>query len=254
VPGPAILTPALVVGLVRFGETSRVVRLATEALGLQVAMAKGVTRRRSPFVALQLLAEGTAHLIPGRGEMATLTGFDATDAHVGLARTLTAFHAASVLAEVAARALPSDHQPELYQALRRGVRLIEAAPAAAADVAGLAAIWRFVVALGLAPSLARCARDGGPLGAGPTTFSVEDGGLLCDRCAAGGGGAILNGTDRAALAFLVTGDGEPPDLDRRHVAAHRRLLGRWITRHLDNSRMSALDQWIRGDDSPTEPT
>ncbi|MCA9723589.1 MAG: recombination protein O N-terminal domain-containing protein, partial [Gemmatimonadetes bacterium] len=39
--GSPTLTPAIVVGVVRYGETSRIVRLATRELGLQSAIAKG---------------------------------------------------------------------------------------------------------------------------------------------------------------------------------------------------------------------
>lgn len=248
--GPPTLTPAIVVGAVRYGESSRIVRLATRDLGLQSAIAKGVSRPRSRFGALQLLGEGTAHLIAGRGELSTLTAFDVSDSHAGLARSLTAFRAASALAEVAGRALPPATQPELYDVLRDGVRLIEAAPAAAAEIAGLAALWRFVAALGHAPVLARCARDGRPIGPDEgAAFSIEDGGVLCRACASGGGATRLGVEDRAALAFLLAGSGEPPDLDARHARAHRRLLGRWIVRHLTDGPSPAVEHWVRGDDS-----
>jgi DNA repair protein RecO (recombination protein O) len=250
VPGLATLTPAIVVGSVRYGETSRIVRLATRDVGLQSAIAKGVSRPKSRFGALQLLSEGTAHLIEGRGDLATLVAFDASDLHAGLARTMTAFRAASALAEVAARAVPAATHPELYDALRLGVRLIEAAPEAASEIAGLAGLWRFVDALGHAPERSRCARDGRPLVAGGGgALSIDDGGLLCPTCASGGGASRLEGEDLAALGFLLDGTDDPPDLDARHARAHRRLLGRWVARHLTDGPSPAVEQWVRGDDS-----
>ena len=249
--GSPTLTPAIVVGVVRYGETSRIVRLATRELGLQSAIAKGVARPRSRFVGLQLLSEGTAHLLQGRGELATLTAFDPLDLHTPLASRLIAFRAASALAAVAGRAIPPAHHPEVHDALRHGIRLIEAAPEPAAEIAGLAALWRFVAALGHAPVLDRCVRDGRPVdAAGGAAFAIEEGGVLCATCASGGGATRLAHEDLQALAFLLAGDAPPPDLDARYARAHRRLLGRWLTRHVTDGPLPAVEGWVRGDDSP----
>ncbi|HRP07940.1 MAG TPA: DNA repair protein RecO C-terminal domain-containing protein [Gemmatimonadales bacterium] len=103
-----------------------------------------------------------------------------------------------------------------------------------------------VTALGVAPSLEVCARDGSEVGAGRVAFSVEDGGVLCARCAAGHPPIRLEEEDRAALEFFVAGLGSPPPLDTRHAAAHRRLLLRWVSRHLGEVQLPALTLWQRG--------
>lgn len=247
-PGPAVQTSAVVVGSLRYGETSRIIRLATRELGLVAAIAKGAARPRSPFPGLQLLAAGTAHLIAGRGELATLTQFDLTVAHLGVASTMSGFRAASTLAELAARAFPATPQEDAYDALIWGLGLLDASPPAAIEVVGLSATWRLVAALGSTPTLDFCARDGKPLETGPARFSIEDGGVLCATCATGGGATRLEGDDLAALGFFLGGGGEPPDLDDRHAAAHRRLIGRWITRHVVDGTLPALLQWVEGDD------
>jgi DNA repair protein RecO (recombination protein O) len=247
VPGPATLTQAIVVGAIRYGETSRIVRLATRDLGVQSAIAKGALRPKSRFgTTLQLLAEGTAHLIPSRGELATLAAFDATDLHGGLARSVSAFHAGAALAELAARFVPPIPQEELFLSFRSGVVMLEAAPAEALEVVGLAALWRFLDALGFAPTLDSCARDATEVPAGPAAFSIDDGGVLCGRCAAGHPPIRLAAGDREALAFFLEGTGEVPDLDAPHAAAHRRLLSRWVARHLGESELPALTLWLRG--------
>lgn len=246
-PGAATLTPAIVVGVIRYGETSRIVRLATRDLGVQGAIAKGALRPKSRFgTALQLLAEGTAHLIPGRGELATLAAFDPVEMHGGLARSIEAFHAAATLAELAARFVPPATHEEIYDALRNGVRMIEAAPAESLEVVALSAIWRLVDALGHGPVLEACARDGEPVPPGPAAFSLAEGGILCGRCDRGASPIRLDRDDRLALEFLVRGLGEPPDLDPPHAAAHRRLLARWIVSHLSEGELPALELWRRG--------
>ncbi len=246
-PGPASLTPAIVVGAVRYGETSRIVRLATRDIGVQPAIAKGAMRPRSPFGAsLQLLAEGTAHLIPGRGELAILTAFDLTDSHAGVTRSMATFHAASAMAELAARFVPPVAQAEVYDALRHGLRLLAAAPPEVAEVAGLRALWRLVDAMGFPPALDHCARDSAEIPDGGASFSVAEGGLLCPACSRSASVVGLEEEDRAALAFFLTGEGDAPDLDDRHAAAHRRLLARWIVTHLSEGELPALGLWRQG--------
>jgi DNA repair protein RecO (recombination protein O) len=247
VSGPATLTPAIIVGAIRYGETSRIVKLATPDLGVVSALAKGVQRPRSRFGAsLQLLAEGTAHLLPTRGELALLTAFDPHDLHRALAASMEAFHAASALAELVAQFVPASPQPEAFSALRQGVALLEAAPEGAAETLSLAAIWRLVAELGFPPALEVCASSGDPIPPGSAVFAVPEGGLLCAACATGHGASRLEAEDRAALSWFLTGEGEPPLLDPPHLRAHRRLLVRWVARHLGEGHLPALDRWWQG--------
>ena len=44
---PPITTPAIVLTTIRYGETSKIARLATRDLGVQSAIAKGASRPRS---------------------------------------------------------------------------------------------------------------------------------------------------------------------------------------------------------------
>ncbi|HEX5632270.1 MAG TPA: recombination protein O N-terminal domain-containing protein, partial [Gemmatimonadales bacterium] len=61
---PQVTTPAIVLGAIRYGETSKIVRLATREHGVQSAIAKGALRPKSRFgAALQLLREGSAQYL-----------------------------------------------------------------------------------------------------------------------------------------------------------------------------------------------
>jgi DNA repair protein RecO (recombination protein O) len=247
VSGAATLTDAIVVGSIRYGETSRIVRLATRDLGVQSAMAKGALRPKSRFgTTLQLLAEGTAHLIPTRGELATLTAFDASNLHGALASSVATFHAATALGELVGRFVPPIPQEELFLALQSGVGMLEVAPEDAVEVVALAALWRFLAALGFSPTLEACARDATAVPPGPAAFSIDEGGVLCGQCASGHAPIRLGAGDREALAFFLDGSGEVPDLDTPHAAAHRRLLTRWVARHRGESELPALALWLRG--------
>lgn len=252
----AELTPALILGAIRYGETSRIVRLATRAAGVRSAIAKGANRPRSPFgAALQLFSEGTAHLLPTRTDLHTLTAFDLTDLHVGLAGNLERFHAAAALAELTVRFVPPLPNPELYDDLVASIALIEVAPPEALPVVGLRSLWRLIADLGLAPEVDGCARDGAPLPEGTIGFSHRDGGFLCEACARGGVATRLPPADREALVDLLRTGAELPILSQRHVAAHRRLLVRWVQTHLGDVALPALETWQRdvsgvADDTP----
>ncbi len=246
--GTPLLTPAIVLGSLRYGETSRIARLATREHGVISAIAKGALRPKSRFgAALQLLSEGQAHLLPSRSsDLHTLVAFDLTATHSGLANNMERFGAGSALAEVAARFVPAMANPFLYDQFRDDITLIELSPVDAIGVVALRAIWRLIVEMGLGPTTAQCARDGAPLPEGAVAFSLRDGGFLCDSCARLGASTRLEHADRADLVALLEPRADLPLLGERQAAAHRRLLLRWVREHLGDGVMPALEAWSSG--------
>jgi DNA repair protein RecO (recombination protein O) len=248
VAGAPLITPALIIGSLRYSETSRIVRLATRDHGVVSAMAKGALRPRSRFgAALQLMSEGQAHLILSRtSELHTLAAFDLISLHEGLAADMERFATASALAELATRFVPPAPNPDLYHQLHESISLLELAPRDATVVVGLRALWRLIAELGVAPVTSHCARDGAPLPEGTVAFSFRDGGFLCDSCSAGGASTRLGPEDRDALLSLIETGRDLPVLSPPQVAAHRRLLVRWVQSHLGDTPMPALEFWLRG--------
>jgi DNA repair protein RecO (recombination protein O) len=245
---PPISTPAIVLTTIRYGETSKIARLATRDLGVQSAIAKGALRPKSKFgTALHLLSEGHATLLLARsGDLHTLTQFDPRQVWTGLAARMDRFAAASLLSELMLRFAPATSHPESYDLFRDALAVLEAAPAAAVEPLGLRVLWRLVAVLGFAPALEMCARDGAPLPEDTVVcFSAQDGGILCTRCARGTVGTQLKPADRADLAAFLDPDAELPPLDDRHLAAHRRLLDRYIRHHLgEGATLPALAFWL----------
>lgn len=243
--GTPLLTPAIVLGSLRYGETSRIARLATREHGVVSAIAKGALRPKSRFgAALQLLSEGHAHLLPSRAsDLHTLVAFDLAATHSGLANNLERFGAASALAEVAGRFVPPMANAFLYDQLRDDITLIELAPVNAIRVVALRAMWRLIAELGLGPTVTRCARDGTVLPDGAVAFSLRDGGFLCEACARLGTTTRMAPADRADLTALLEPRADLPLLSDRHGAAHRRLLVRWVREHLGDGVMPALEAW-----------
>lgn len=242
-----ITTPAIILGALRYGDTSKIVRLATRDLGIRSALAKGALRPRSRFGAsLQLLSEGVAHLyLKDTRDLQTLAAFDLTSLRVGLAGDLPRFAAAAALGEVAWRLSPAESHPDSYDLLSGALTVLETAPTEAVEVLGLRMLWRLVSVLGFAPALDRCARDGAPLPPDvPLRFSAAEGGGLCPHCGEGQGVAILSAADRRDLEALVRADADLPTLDERHAASHRRLFARFLRYHLsEGGAMPAVAFW-----------
>jgi len=251
---PPVTTPAIILGAIRYGDTSKIVRLATRDLGIRSALAKGALRPRSRFGAsLQLLSEGVAHLyLKDTRELQTLAAFDLTSLRAGLAGDLPRFAAAAAIGEVAWRFSPAEAHHDSYDLLSGALTVLETAPAEAVEVLGLRMLWRLVSVLGFAPALDRCARDGVALAPDqPLLFSAVDGGGLCPQCGAGHGGSKLSVADRRDLEALVRADLELPVLDDRHAASHRRLFARFLRHHLaEGGEMPAITFW---EDRPWTP-
>ncbi|HET8649579.1 MAG TPA: DNA repair protein RecO [Gemmatimonadales bacterium] len=246
---PLVQTPAIVLSYVRYGETSKIVRFATRDLGVQSAIAKGALRPRSRFgAALQLLSGGQAHLLMRENrELHILTAFDLQHLRVGLATQLPRYTAAAALAEVMLRFAPPDPHPETFELFQAALDSLEVAPPAEVPVLGLRLLWLLISALGFAPALQICARDGAPINPeGPLPFNIREGGALCAGCAALLGANRLPPEARVDLERLLDGQASLPGLDARHLAAHQRLLAGYIRCHLaESTALPALDFWLR---------
>jgi DNA repair protein RecO (recombination protein O) len=244
---PPTSTAAIVLSTIRYGETSKIARLATRELGVQSAIAKGALRPKSRFgSALHLLTEGTATLHLARsGDLHTLTQFDSYQVRTGLAETMDRYATATLLSELMLRFAPATRHPESYDLFRDALAVLEVAPAVAVEPLGLRSLWRLVAVLGFAPALDACARDGATVDpAGSACFSPQDGGVLCVSCARNTVGALLQPADRRDLAALLEPEAEVPLLGERHLAAHRRLLERYVRFHLaEGAALPALAFW-----------
>lgn len=242
-----VTTPAIVLSTLRYSESSKIVRLATREHGVQSAIAKGALRPRSHFgAALQVLSEGTAHLIIlQRRELQLLTGFDVGRVPIGLTSDLARYGTATVLAEVMLKFSPPDPDPGVFDLLSSALGVLEQAPADEAEALGLRLIWLLVSALGFAPALQECVLDGNPVPAtGALAFSTHEGGALCAACATRFTASRLPPDARAALEALLDASQPLPQLDPPNAAAHRRLLSRFIMYHLgEGTGLPALAFW-----------
>ena len=160
---PLVSTPAIVLATLRYGETSKIVRLATREHGIQSAIAKGALRPRSRYgAALQVLSEGAAQYLAKEGrELHTLTAFDVIHLRVGLAGQLDRYSAASAMSEVMLRLAPAAPHAESFDVMAHALAMLEAIPGGGGrELRAPGAVAAGRRPSGFAPALAACARDG----------------------------------------------------------------------------------------------
>ncbi len=242
---PTVVTPAIVLHVMPYRETSSIVRLLTRDLGLASAIARGARRQKSRSAPrLDLFAAGSVSLIhkPHR-ELNTLTAFEIQSAHSRLATDVGRFAAASALVELALKCAPADPHPGVFAAASAGLDALDHAPPALAGTVALLACWGLVAALGFSPTLDRCVVCGTPV-QDSLAFSPAQGGAMCRTHARGMPTSKLGADDAAALGALVAGRLPPAPLDERHEAAHRRLILGFVRHHLAEHRdLPAMAFW-----------
>ena len=244
-----VSTPAIILSTLRYSETSKIVRLATQDLGVQSAIAKGALRPRSRFgAALQVLSDGQAQLyMKDNRELHTLAAFDVSHVPVGLAADLDRYAVASALAEVMLRFAPAEPHPDSFTVLRDTLSTVEQAGADDVPAVALRAMWRLVGSLGFTPSLDACVLCGTISAAvGDVAFSTAEGGILCAGCAGPRSATRLPERARWDLAALLDVTCPLPSLDRPHFTAHQRLVARYVRYHLgEGLELPALEFWTR---------
>ena len=243
-----VKTAAVVLNSFKYSESSKIVRLATEDMGVQSAIAKGAMRPKSKFGArLQVLSGGVAQIYtkPNR-DLHTLSEFDVTEQRSELAADFERYVTATALAELMLKLASAEPNPTVYHYLVATLDDLVAVDRGELQPFGLAALWGAVGILGFAPALDGCACDGRRLPDGAVSFSIADGGFLCPTCAATNTAATtLQPQDRDTLERLVSGDIDGIDsIPPRHAAAHRRLISRFVERHMSEDReFKALSMW-----------
>lgn len=252
---PAVVTPAIVLHVQNYSESSRILRLATRAEGVQSVMARGARSSQRRFgSAVDLFAEGEVQYEarPGR-DLHTLARFDITRSRSALGGSLARFEGASALAEVMLRVAADDGAPaDAFDALQDGLDAIAAE--ADATVAAVRAIWRLLGAIGFTPALDACVACDQELSPElDVSFSAESGGVLCASCASRVPSRRLPPAARATLAAWLGGAAarisEAP-LDPLTVRAHQRLLRLFVHAHLTEGRaLRAFDAWTTAETS-----
>jgi DNA repair protein RecO (recombination protein O) len=181
--------PAIVVGSVDVGESSRIVRLLTPSEGRISVVVRGARSSKRRWAGL--LDPGTrlrADVKKGRGDLAVLANAELIAGPKRARDDLERLAQLAYGCEICAALAPEHHPaPKLYGLLEAWLDLVEAepGPSPASRVALEAKALTFA---GLAPALVRCARCQAVLD-DPAMFDAAAGGALHARC--GGGAPVL---------------------------------------------------------------
>lgn len=229
---PLVRDPAIILQSFPFGETSKILRLATRGHGVLSAIARGALRPRSRFGGvLEPFSRGTATLYLKEGrELQTLSAFELHHTGQALGRDLLRFGGACLLAELVVRTRSEERDPALFHQLARALHRIETAPEPALHPTLLAETWSLTARLGFAPVLERCTACGRALEPHETAaFDPATGGTQCTECARHQPRArTLRPAARHTLRRLAHGRPTPV----RNAPAHWRLLANFLAHHL----------------------
>jgi len=229
-----VVTPAIVLRTVDYGEADRVVTLLCQSGGKRSALARGArksTRRFGAGLALFGVGEATLAGRPG-AELATLEGFHGARGFPRLlqdvAKVAHGGYACELVRELTP---PHKEEPEVFALLLTLLDLLDGGTARAETLRIFE--LQLLAAVGLAPTLDRCVECGGELDEAGQVFDLRRGGVVCAHCH--GHGKILDGETRRALLRAQELDlaraGEltlPPALN----AACRDILSAVIFDHL----------------------
>lgn len=174
----------IVLRTIKLGEADRIVTLLTRSNGKIRAVAKGIRKPSSRFGArLEPTSHAAVQCYRGR-ELDIITQVETIDTHRALREHYGCLtHAVSMLEAVDQVAQEREANPALYRMLLGALHTLADQPS---PLVSTAFFWKLLSLEGFQPMLhacARCSDDTGPFAA----FDLNDGGVLCDRCAPLGG-------------------------------------------------------------------
>jgi DNA repair protein RecO (recombination protein O) len=179
-----LVTPAIVLRTVDYGDADRVVTLFTRDAGKLAALARGARKSVRRFGAgLGLFGVGEAVLLDKpNAELSGLERFDGARGFPALMSDVAKVAHGGYACELVRELIPLRHpEPELFELLIELFTTLELGPARAETLRIFE--LRLLDTLGLRPQLERCvACDGDELGAPGDVLDVRRGGVVCAAC------------------------------------------------------------------------
>ena len=183
---PAITTQAIVLRHADYREHDRMLTLLSPSMGRIEALCRGCKRPQSPLLsASEWFALGEYVLFAGKGHM-TVTSCNLTESFFPLRTDYDRLkHATYLLSVAEAAAQPGERAVELFTLLARSLSRLAYTDRDAQAVSA-AFLLHFSAISGYRPRLSHCVRCGREMQDGEIRlFDIENGGLLCEKCAAG---------------------------------------------------------------------
>jgi len=243
VKGPELRAEAIVLGVVDYGDSDRVVTLLTRERGKVPAFAAGARKSKRRFAgALEPFTRLDVRLSEGKGELYFLSSCEVLAAHAGLREDLARIGHAGYAGELC-RELCREREPhpELYDLLAGYLAGLCARDSRSEDL--LAFELGALRHAGFSPRFSDCAMCGAEV-AGGAIFDPSHGGVLCPTCAPYAQHGCVR-ADAPALAASRTLQASDPftafDLPDARALGQARALVRTFSRHVLGKRLRALD-------------
>jgi DNA repair protein RecO (recombination protein O) len=181
----SIVTEAVVLRSLRYGEADRILHVYTRDHGRLSLIAKGVRKTKSRFGGrLEPLSRVKLVLHEGRGDLCTITAADTVHAHASLREGRATIERAGDACEAVLRLFDAaEPNRPAYNLLCHELALLDSDAALATPAQALAFRMKLLLAAGFVPELATCAACGEREHLGG--FSAAAGGVVCPGCEAG---------------------------------------------------------------------
>lgn len=182
-----VKSPAIVLRAIRYGDSSKIVTLFTQAQGKVAVVAKGARSARprfGPALDPGSYVLAVYHARESR-EVQTLAQADVLERHRRLTTSLPATTAMLQMVEVVnVLTHPGEPHREIFELLVEGLRAADRRDEGLADVL-IAFRWKTIGLLGFEPSFVRCVRCSRPVLLDPPVrvrYHIGKGGPLCPTC------------------------------------------------------------------------
>lgn len=226
-------TEAIVLSRRNFGEADRICDVFSVRHGRLSLIAKGARRPDNrDGRSLDLLNRVVVQLYRGRN-LDIVRGVEVVADHEGLRQDLDAYGHASYLAELV-RVMTRDHEPSerIYTMLAQSLALL----AEGVDPWKVVRYFEYALieASGFRAQLYACATCREPISAQVNAFSIQDGGVLCPRCAVGAPGAIALSVNAQKYLRVMDREGLRRALALDLDEASRMQVSQTLTQYLQH--------------------
>jgi DNA repair protein RecO (recombination protein O) len=224
---PLYKEQGIVLRTMRLGEADRIVTVLTQGTGKVRAVAKGIRKTRSKFGArLEPFTHVDLLLYKGR-ELDIITQAEIITSFRTIRDDYTRFTAGEAILEAADRVIEDrERNTRMFMLLLGSLRRLidpEHDPSAVTD----SFMLRLTALAGFRPSLTACAECGKP---DVVRFSIQQGGMVCDKCRASG--TIRVGEQTVPyLTALLDDQTLPQDVGARREGSN--LVRAYLEYHLN---------------------
>lgn len=231
-----LVTPAILLRSVSYGEADRILTLFTEKRGKISARARGARKSWRRFGgALESFAVFEATLSQTDKRLWSLSEAELIEAHSGLASDLERIQTAALFIELIREVVPErEPEPQLFALIVELLGLLAVSECGDLPKIGLAGQLKILDAAGIGMSTERCNACGRRVPSGRKVyFNPARGGVVCTPC--GGGPLVLSGEAAAVLgefSRLPPNEISAVKLTEEVIVEISRALGVFIVQHI----------------------